>query len=111
MEITNKKPEWSKDPQPMDFKLINEPIEKIYREIYDRLNREPRTTKNFYLILKYLLLNSFRTYKAIRKLVANDPRYPTQAHILCRSLIDTLFTIIALTENPDENTKKYEKAG
>lgn len=106
-----KKPEWSKEPEPIDFNLINQPLEQIYNRTISKLDKEDREPKSFYFILKGLLTNSFQTYKAIRKLVATDPKYPAQAHILGRSLIDTLFTIVALVENPHENSKKYEKAG
>ena len=61
--------------------------------------------------LEGLLSNSFQTYKAIRKLVVEDPKYPTQAHILSRVLLDSLFSIIVLTEKPEEYAKWYEMAG
>lgn len=105
------KPEWAKEPEPLDFNLINQPLEQIYNRVISRLDKENREPKNFYFILKGLLTTAFQSYKAIRKLIATDPKYPAQAHILGRSLIDTLFTIVALTENPLENSKKYEKAG
>lgn len=112
MEAVNiRKPDWSKEPEKVDFKLINKPLEEVYNSIISKLDKENRELKNFYFILKGLLTTSFNTYKAIWKLVATEPKYAMQAHILNRSLIDALFTIIALTENPEENARKYEKAG
>ena len=58
------------------------------------------------------LLNvSFQTYKAIRKLVAKDPKYPLPASILGRTIIDAFFSIVMLTEKPVEYSRWFELAG
>lgn len=116
MNILNcKKPEWYTEPPKWDFRLINQPLEQSYNNIEAKLKNENRKPDNFYFLLRSLLITSFQTYKAIRKLIAkfekDTSQYPTQAHMLGRSLIDTLFTIVALVEDPTENSKKYEKAG
>ena len=105
------KPEWSTKPEPLDFKVVNQPLEEVINQVISKLKKENRKLDNFFFILKGLLTASFQTYKAIRKLVAEDPKYPTQAHILGRSLIDTLFTIVMLAEKPFEYSRKYELAG
>ena len=106
-----KKPDWSNEPTAVDFNLINQPLEQICNRMISQLENKTKEPINFYFLLRGLLTTSFQTYKAIRKLVAEDPKYPAQAHILVRSLVDTLFNIVALTENPKENARKYEKAG
>ena len=105
------KPEWSREPEPLDFKVVNQPLEEVINQVISNLKKENRKPDNFYFLLKGLLITSFQTYKAIRKLVAKDPKYPTQSHILGRSLIDTFFTIVMLAEKPLEYSKKYELAG
>jgi hypothetical protein len=105
------KPEWSTEPEPLDFKVVNQPLEEVINQVISKLKKENRKPNNFYFLLKGLLTTNFQTYKAIRKLIKEDPKYPAQAHVLGRSLIDVLFTIVMLTENPLEYSKKYELAG
>jgi len=105
------KPEWSTEPEPLDIKVVNQPLEEVINQVISQLKNENRKPDNFYFLLKGLLTTSFQTYKAIRKLVAKDLKYPTQAHILGRSLIDALFTIVMLAEKPLEYSRKYELAG
>jgi len=105
------KPEWSTKPEPLDSKIVNQPLEEVINQVISKLDNENKKPNNFYFILKGLLNTSFLTYKAIRKLVEKDPKYPAQAHILGRSLIDTLFIIGMLVEKPLEYSRKYELAG
>lgn len=110
-EIDMKKPAWSKEPENLDFKLVNQPIEEVKTEILARLKTVRESAGNFLFLLEGFLSNSFQTYKAIRKLTVTDPKYPAQAHILSRVLIDTLFSIVVLTEKPEEYSRWYEMAG
>lgn len=111
MNFTFKKPEWIKEPESIDFKVINQPLEEVTNLVISQLKNENKNPKNFYFILKGLITTSFQTYKSIRKLIATEPKYPAQAHFLSRTLIDTLFTIIMLGENPVEHSREYELAG
>lgn len=110
-EFTFNKPEWSTDPKPLDFKLVNQPLEEVTNKMILLLKNERRKPTNFYFLLWGLLTASSQTYHAIRKLVAKDPKYPTQAYVLGRPLIDTLFTVVALIEEPMCHSRKYELAG
>jgi len=110
-KIDVKKPAWSKEPENLDFKLVNQPLEEVKDKIFARLKEVKKSAGNFHFLLEGLLFNSFQTYKAIRKLVVEDPKYPTQGHILSRSLIDILFSILVLTEKPEEYSRWYEMAG
>lgn len=110
-KFTFNKPEWSTDPEPLDFKLVNQPLEEATNQMILRLKNERRKPANFYFLLWGLLTASFQTYHAIRKLVAKDAKYPAQAHILGRSLIDTLFTVVALVDEPVNHSRKYELTG
>ncbi len=105
------KPAWYKDSEPIDFKLVNDPLEEVIREVSSRLEKEGPKLNYFYFVIKGLLDSAFQTYKAIRKLVVDDPKYPAQAHILGRSLIDTLFTVVMLIEDPKVYSRQYEAAG
>ncbi|MDP3143389.1 MAG: hypothetical protein Q8N14_05590, partial [Candidatus Omnitrophota bacterium] len=106
-----RKPSYIKEPQEIAFKVVNQPLEEVKDLILNKLERNGQEPKSFYFLLESLLTVSFQSYKAIRKLVAKDPKYPTQAHILSRSLVDALFVILRLTEKPGENSRAYELAG
>jgi len=110
-KFTLDKPEWAKKPESLDFKVVNQPLEEVINQVISQLENESRKPDNFYFILRGLLTTSLQTYKAIRKLVAKESKYPTQAHILCRSIIDVLFTVAMLTEKPGEYSRNYELAG
>jgi hypothetical protein len=105
------KPECSTEPEPLDFKVVNQPLEEVINQLIYQLKKENRKPDNFYFLLKGLLTTSLQTYEAIRKLIKKDPKYPAQAHILGRSLMDTLFTVVMLAEKPLEYSRKYELAG
>lgn len=109
--LNNKKPNWVKESPTVDFKLMNQPLEQVYNRILSNLEKEERKPNNFYFLLKSFTTTTFQTYKSIRKLVINEPKYSAQAHILGRSLIDILCSVVAMTENPEDNSIKYEKAG
>ncbi len=110
-EIQIKKPEWSKEPGNLDFKMVNQPLEEVKDGLLANLKKLRESSGNFHFLLERFLSNSFQTYKAIRKLIVENPKYPAQAHILSRVLIDTLFSIVVLTEKPEERSQWYEKAG
>jgi len=88
-----------------------EPLTEVKDEIFSKLKSDKREPSDYYFLLSGLLQTNFQTYKAIRKLVAIDPKYPTQAHILGRSVIDALFVILRLTENPHKYSRAYMLAG
>lgn len=107
-----KKPTWATDPELLDFKVINEPLEKLLNRIINALERKAREQFNeFDFLAEKVVAGCFQTYKAIRKLVAKDPKYPTQAHILNRSILDSLFVIEAFSEDPEKFPKAYALAG
>ena len=101
------KPDWVSEPKKMDFKVINEPLEAIYTDL---LNKLSSSQDDLYFVFHLSLLSARNTYKAIRKLVANDPKYPFQAHNLLRNMIDLLFNIVALIDNPGSNIERFMKA-
>lgn len=106
------KPSWATDPEPIDFKVINEPLEKLLKRIPDTFERRARAQfSEFDFLVEKIVSGCYQTYKAIRNLVAKDPKYPTQAHILNRSILDSLFAISAFTENPRKYPRAYTLAG
>ncbi len=102
-----KKPEGIPPPAEIDFKVLNEPLETIATAELNLLEREKRAPSRYYALLNAILLISLQTYRAIRKLVARDPKYPAQAHMLTRPMIDAIFVVVVLAEDPEENTKKW----
>jgi len=109
--LSIKKPKNLPKLEKIDFKLINDPLEKTIKKFINLLKYENRPPKNFNLNLWGLLESSYLTYKAARKLVLKNPKYPAQAHILSRSILDSLFNICLLIENPNYYSRKFELAG
>lgn len=109
--LSIKKPKNLPKLEKIDFKLINNPLEKIIKKFINLLKYENRSPKNFNLNLWGLLESSYITYKAVRKLIAEDPKYPVQAQILSRSILDSLFNICLLVEDPNIYSRQFELAG
>lgn len=106
------KPPWATDPEPIDFKVVNEPLEKLLKRTINTLERKARADfSEFDFLAEKIVAGCYQTYKSIRKLVAKDPKYPTQAHILNRSLLDSVFVIGAFSEDPGKYPKAYALAG
>ena len=98
-----KKPEWArKQPDGLEFKVVNDPLERVANHIMQRLEHEAQKRQDFHFVLWGLLSTCFETYKAIRKLVGDDPKYPMQAQVLGRSMIDAFFNVATLLEKPAE---------
>ena len=105
-------PSWATKIESLDFKVVNEPLEKLVKRTIKTLERKARTDfSEFYFLTEKIVAGCYQTYKAIRKLVAKDPKYPTQAHILNRSILDSIFVIEAFTEDPCKYPKEYALAG
>jgi len=106
------KPPWAIDPEPIDFKVVNEPLEKLLKRTINTLERKARADfSEFDFLAEKIVAGCYQTYKSIRKLVAKEPKYPTQAHILNRSLLDSVFVIEAFSEDPGKYPKAYALAG
>lgn len=106
------KPAWATAPEPLDFEVINEPLEKLLNRSIKILERRARENFNeLEFLTEKILSGCFQTYKAVRKLVAKDPKYPAQAHILNRSILDSLFVIEAFLEDPLKYPRAYALAG
>jgi len=112
-KLRTQKPSWSTDPENLNFRVVNEPLEKLLNKTITTL--EIRARKNFFnefdFLTEKILSGCFQTYKAIRKLVAKDPKFPTQAHILNRTLLDSLYVIEAFIEDPEKYPRAYTLAG
>ncbi len=108
-----KKPEWVKEPPPIDFKYLNEPLLASYNLVIAPLKKDRSGPPGFELILELLLTTNRNTYRAITSLIDKDrePKLPFQAQLLTRSMADGLFTLVALKTNPVEMVRRYELAG
>jgi len=111
-KLRTTKPSWTTDPEPLNFKVLKEPLEKLVKRTINTLERRARAQfSEFEFLTEKIVASCYQTYQAIRKLVAKDPKYPTQAHILNRSLFDALFTIEAFLEDPGKYPRAYAIAG
>jgi hypothetical protein len=106
------KPEWATDPETLDFKVINNPLMNLGEKLTNTLERRAREHfTEFNFLTEKIVAGCFQTYQSVRKLVAKDPKYPTQAHILSRSILDSLFVIEAFSEDPEQYPRAYALAG
>jgi len=107
-----RKPSWATAPVSVDFRSVNEPLEKLLTRTINTLERKARREfSEFDFLAQKIVSGCYQTYKAIRKLVAKDPKYPAQAHILNRSLLDAVFVIEAFSEDPAKFPRAYALAG
>jgi hypothetical protein len=108
-----RKPEWVKEPPSLDFKVINEPLEGVFRTIVDALKREAVDPYGFHFLLQNLLTTNLTTLRAVVRLIDQEKktRYPFQAYLLARSIVDSLFTIVALKTDPKQRSRHFELAG
>ena len=112
-EIHIPKPDWVKKPEPIDFRVLNEPLEKVLWDFDRQLDKEMMQPRLYCYVVRMLLKASYQTYKAMRQLVADDQevKYGCQAHILSRSIVDAFFNVALLTEDPNNNPRWYRLAG
>lgn len=111
------KPSWITEPKKIQFKPINRSLQGTYEKMTEKLQSDRKDANSFYAIASNLVLISHQTYRSICKLVdhlrVHNTRevYAFQAMILSRTLMDTFFIVVGLTENPKENALLYAKAG
>jgi hypothetical protein len=108
------KPDWVKPPEfTMDFKTINEPLEGVYRTLVDHLSKEEPDPETFHFLLGSLLRINLETHRGIVRLIASDEKkkFPFQAMVLVRTMVDSLFTIVALKTDPPRRSRQFDLAG
>ncbi len=109
-----RKPDWVKPPPfSIDFNMINEPLQGIYRTIADRLKKEIPDPHGFHFLLGSLLTTNLETHRAIVRLVKQDEKkkFPFQATVLIRTMVDSLFTILALKTDSTKRSRQFDLAG
>lgn len=106
-----KKPGGLKPAKTYDFIQVHNQLKKNYQTVIARLEKEAQVPPTYFFITN-LLKFSFQTYRVTTRLVADtaEEKFPLQAHILSRSIIDALYTVVALLDDPS-NTRRYEVAG
>ncbi len=90
---------------------VGRPLMEVTARAINEIKLESRQPTRFYFILWGLLEASMDTYKVISRLVGETPKFPAQAHLLCRPMLDAVFTLAALCDSPHEFSKWYMKAG
>ncbi|OGK20270.1 hypothetical protein A3C23_04930 [Candidatus Roizmanbacteria bacterium RIFCSPHIGHO2_02_FULL_37_13b] len=106
-----KKPAGVTELEDINFQLVDQPIKELYKITAKNLANDDIEHEHTNHLLKLKLAANFQTYRAICKLVKDEPRFPVQGHILARSILDSLFTIFALIDSPEKNTRWFEIAG
>ncbi|MCJ7481573.1 MAG: DUF5677 domain-containing protein [Thermodesulfovibrionales bacterium] len=99
-----------KKSEPVSFKLLDIPICNIAISFIDTLKPKLDMLQG---LLATICNGAFQTYKAIVFLIddKNKVKYPLQAQILLRSILDILFNVIYLLDNPQKNLKEFNLAG
>lgn len=109
-----RKPDWVKPPVfSMEFRTINEPLQGIYRTHVDRLGKEEPDPDGFHFLLGSLLRINLETHRAIVRLIESDEKkkFPFQAMVLVRTMVDSLFTAVALKTDPVRRSRQFDLAG
>lgn len=96
--------------EPFSFKVLDKPICNIATSFIESFKKSHGLLEG---LLGGICFVAYQTYKVICFLVyeTNKTRYPLQAQILLRSIIDSLFTVVYLFDNPIENTKEFNLNG
>ncbi len=100
----------------LDFALLRERLDNLYQAVHNKLEREwPVSldpTGALPVLLRGFVLLSANTFKSVRYLCADHPpdanrrpEYALSVPPLARTLMDTLFNIVFLFENPCENIR------
>lgn len=92
----------------LSHKTIHQPIVKVSDLIMVSLKNKKNDL--LYHIILGLVKTCFDTYISTIRLTAQEPKFPLQAHILCRTIIDSIFTVVYILEKPESRAKAYEKA-
>jgi hypothetical protein len=109
-----RKPEWVKPPEfTMEFKTIDVPLQGVYRTLVDRLSKEEPDSEGFHFLLGSLLRINMGTQRAIVRLIGSneEKKFPFQAMVLVRTMVDSLFTIVALKTDPARRSRQFDLAG
>ncbi len=102
----------------LDFALVWDRLGSLYQAVHNKLEREwPVSldpTEALPVLLRGFVLLSANTLKSIGYLCADHPpdanrrpEYALSVPPLARTLMDTLFNIVFLFENPSENIRWY----
>lgn len=94
----------------LKFPILNNPLNNIATSLISKLKTNPDKLSG---LLAFICEVTLETYHAIIYLIdnKNKKKYPLQGDILLRSIIDILFTVVYLLDNPDEHLNDFVKAG
>ncbi len=91
------------------IELINQAIIKLQQTFRIRLDSPTNYHPHFQQIIADLMKSSIGYYNCITHLTFDIRKWPIQAQVLSRSILDAVFTVIALCDNPEENYLRYIK--
>jgi len=101
-------PKWTHEIPSIPHPLLNDAanlLTEFYKEHIQRDIEEGKLAPaNCWTLLRGLLIAAMQTYASICLLLADKRPKPLmmQASILCRAMVETLATVLALTEKPEE---------
>lgn len=102
----------------LDFGPVRDELDTLYRAVHNKLEREwPESldpTGALPVLLRAFVLTSAYTYRSVCYLCADvppdpdrRPEYAVSVPPLARTLVDTLFNIVFLFQNPAEHIRWY----
>lgn len=106
------KPDWVTEPVNINFKSVH-PLKEISQKIIDKLSGEEDKVGNFHFLLRNIVVLNLQNYKAVCELAKDSQqgKFALQASFMSRSVLDGLFNVFLLLEDPIPNSEWFEKAG
>jgi len=106
----------------IDFSVFTKPLDETVEAVRNQLEREwPRSLrahKGTQMVVRLLLAVSVNTYKTMRYFCADVPpdparkqEYALSAPPLARTILDALFTLVFLAQDPEARTSWFLRSG
>jgi hypothetical protein len=110
-----RKPPWVQKLPPVDFKsAIDTPLQEAHSGIITALKTDRGGGDGLLFAMEKIVEADFTIYLAVKRLLTKQPPkepLPLSASILTRTMVDSIFTIVALKGDPDKRCRQYELDG
>ena len=106
-------PQWKRDLPSIPFDLISKPLMVVVEFYKEHVSRDMSAGRlrpfEYWRLMRGLLISGAQTYAAICLLLADKrpKRLMLQGSILCRSLLETLANVLALSGAPKTRTRVF----
>jgi hypothetical protein len=104
-------PKWKHEAPHIPFELINKPLMIVVEFYKEHIGRDVSGGRlkpyEYWFLMRGFLISAVQSYAAICMLLAEKrpKRLMLQADILCRSLLETLANVLALSEAPKKRSR------